>query len=122
MLSGPYLDKSEWDEAVDNWIKASDPFFYTVFSGPSDDPHAEAVGMMTYLNIVPGQRRVEIGSIILGEKLKQTKAATEAFFLLIAHAFEELGYLRVEWKANNLNKPSLSAAERLGFVFEGVFR
>lgn len=78
--------------------------------------------MMTYLNIVPGQRRVEIGSIILGEKLKQTKAATEAFFLLIAHAFEELGYLRVEWKANNLNKPSLSAAERLGFVFEGVFR
>ena len=38
------------------------------------------------------------------------------------HAFEDLKYLRVEWKANNLNKPSLSAAERLGFVFEGIFR
>ena len=38
------------------------------------------------------------------------------------HCFEDLGYRRVEWKANNLNEPSKRAAIRLGFVFEGVFR
>ncbi len=75
-----------------------------------------------YLNIVPGHLRVEIGSIILGERLARTRAATEAFFLMIKHAFEDLGYHRVEWKANHLNKPSCSAAARLGFVFEGIFR
>lgn len=38
------------------------------------------------------------------------------------HCFEDLGYRRVEWKANDLNEPSKRAALRLGFVFEGVFR
>ena len=38
------------------------------------------------------------------------------------YAFEELGYLRVEWKCNDWNEPSKRAASRLGFVFEGVFR
>ncbi len=48
--------------------------------------------------------------------------AAEAFHLLIKHAFDDLGYRRVEWKCNSLNAPSRSAAERFGFSFEGVFR
>lgn len=122
MLGGPYLDQDEWRETQKVWGKKEDTVFFTVFSGPRQDGDSEPVGQMSYLNIVPGQRRIEIGSVILGVKLKQTRAATEAFYLLIKHAFEDLGYLRVEWKANHLNKPSLAAAERLGFVFEGIFR
>lgn len=38
------------------------------------------------------------------------------------YAFEELGYLRVEWKCNDWNEPSKRAAVRLGFVYEGTFR
>lgn len=38
------------------------------------------------------------------------------------YAFDDLHYLRVEWKCNNFNEPSRRAALRLGFVFEGVFR
>ena len=47
---------------------------------------------------------------------------TECFYLMIKHAIEELGYHRVEWKADRLNRASVSAAERLGFVPEGIFR
>ncbi|KPM38990.1 hypothetical protein AK830_g7528 [Neonectria ditissima] len=122
MLSGPFLDPEQWQQTVDAWTTSTDPFFFTVLSGPESDPTSEPVGMMSYLSIVPGHRRIELGSVILGEVLKQTRGASEAFYLLIKHAFEDLDYLRVEWKANHLNKPSLAAAERLGFVYEGIFR
>lgn len=119
-VNGP-RDAAEFDERTREWSESTDPFFFTVLTGTESDPSSEPAGVLTYLNIVPGQLRIEIGHIILGERLGRTRASTEAFFLMIQHAFE-MGYHRVEWKANNLNKPSLSAATRLGFVFEGVFR
>jgi RimJ/RimL family protein N-acetyltransferase len=77
---------------------------------------------MAILNIVPEHRRLEIGWVILGAALQRTRPATEAFYLLLRRAFDELGYQRVEWKANALNAASLAAAERLGFTSEGTFR
>jgi hypothetical protein len=43
-------------------------------------------------------------------------------YLMMARVFDELGYRRYEWKCDALNGPSRSAAERLGFAFEGIFR
>jgi RimJ/RimL family protein N-acetyltransferase len=54
--------------------------------------------------------------------MQRTTAATEAIYLLARHAFDELGYRRLEWKCNALNTASRRAAERFGFSFEGVFR
>jgi RimJ/RimL family protein N-acetyltransferase len=54
--------------------------------------------------------------------LQRTTAATEAIYLLARHAFNDLGYRRLEWKCNALNVASRRAAERFGFRFEGVFR
>lgn len=48
--------------------------------------------------------------------------STEAQYLLMKLAFDELGYRRYEWKCDNFNEPSKRAALRLGFQFEGVFR
>jgi RimJ/RimL family protein N-acetyltransferase len=122
MLSGPYPTLPEWQSAITSWSGVEkDPLFYAALL-KSDKGEEEAVGLLSYMNIVPDHRRVEIGSINLGAVLQRTRASTEAFYLFIKHAFEELGYLRVEWKANHLNAPSLAAAERLGFVFEGIFR
>ncbi|MDQ1458490.1 MAG: hypothetical protein QOH28_4110, partial [Actinomycetota bacterium] len=45
-----------------------------------------------------------------------------AIYLLARHAFDDLGYRRLEWKCNALNAASRRAAERFGFKFEGVFR
>ena len=43
-------------------------------------------------------------------------------YLMARYVFEDLGYRRYEWKCNTLNAPSRSAALRLGFTFEGIFR
>lgn len=122
MLTSGFTSTEECQTFISNASEKSDPFFYSVYDGPAENPDSEIVGMMSYMNSVPAHRRIEIGSVILGEKLSKTRQATEAFYLFIKHAIDDLGYQRVEWKANHLNAPSLAAAERLGFTFEGIFR
>jgi RimJ/RimL family protein N-acetyltransferase len=72
--------------------------------------------------MTPEHGSIEIGHIWFGASLRRSSAATEAIYLLAAHAFDELGYRRLEWKCNALNQASRRAAERFGFAFEGVFR
>ena len=54
--------------------------------------------------------------------LQKTRVASEAMYLMMAHAMDDLGYRRYEWKCDNLNAPSKRAALRYGFTAEGVFR
>lgn len=112
-------DLTTFEPYVAQWAASSDPFYYAVVGGKDGK---EALGMMSYLSIVPEHRRIEIGWVMLGDKLKRTRIATEAFYGMMKHAFDDLGYLRVEWKCHSLNKASWSAAERLGFTYEGTFR
>src|SRR5471032_1422936 len=65
---------------------------------------------------------IEVGNVAFSPLLKRTPIATEAQYLLMKHAFDELGYRRYEWKCDALNAPSRQAAARLGFQFEGIFR
>jgi RimJ/RimL family protein N-acetyltransferase len=81
----------------------------------------KTLGVTTYLRIDPACGSIEIGNIVLSRALQQTRAATEAFCLMMRHAFE-LGYRRVEWKTNLHNRASIRAAKRLGFSYEGLFR
>ena len=77
--------------------------------------------MASYLRIDPTNGEIEVGHLAYSPRLQRTPAATEAMYLMMRHAFD-LGYRRYEWKCNASNGPSRSAAERLGFAFEGVFR
>ncbi|KAH8807514.1 acyl-CoA N-acyltransferase [Xylogone sp. PMI_703] len=122
MFYSGFSDQEQCRDLIQQWSESSDPLYFAVLSGPETDPASEPAGLVSYLSIVPGHRRIEMGHIILGDQLKQTKAATESFFIMLKYAFEDLGYHRMEWKADNLNKPSLSAALRLGFTHEGIFR
>lgn len=83
--------------------------------------HGEILGMATYMRIREAHGSTEIGCVAFGPKLKRTPEATEAFALMAGHVFD-LGYRRYEWKCNFDNLASKRAAERFGFVFEGVFR
>ena len=65
---------------------------------------------------------IEVGHLAYSPALQRTPAATEAMYLMMRRAFDELGYRRYEWKCNSLNAPSWNAAERLGFRYEGTFR
>lgn len=82
----------------------------------------EALGTLSYLRIQPGLGSIEVGAVIFGTALQRTPASTEAQYLLMRHAFEDLGYRRYEWKCDSLNAPSRRAATRLGFVEEGTWR
>ena len=77
---------------------------------------------MAFMRIDQTHGVIETGSILFGPRLARTRGATEAVYLQARHAFDDLGYRRLEWKCHNLNEPSKRAAERLGFAFEGVFR
>lgn len=81
-----------------------------------------AAGMASYMRIEPGHGVIEVGSIHYSDILKRTPATTEAMFLMMRHAFEDLGYRRYEWKCDSFNAPSRRTAQRLGFLFEGIFR
>jgi RimJ/RimL family protein N-acetyltransferase len=97
---------------------SEDPMFFTLVRLPEERP----CGVASYLRITPEHGVIEIGHIWFGASLRHTTAATEAIYLLAAHAFDTLGYRRLEWKCDALNRPSRRAAERFGFRFEGVFR
>jgi RimJ/RimL family protein N-acetyltransferase len=95
-----------------------DRLTFTLVRLPEEAPQGSA----SYLNMVPEHGVIEIGHIWFGTPLQSTPAATEAIYLLASHAFDDLGYRRLEWKCNALNQGSRRAAERFGFRFEGVFR
>ena len=95
-----------------------DPQFYAIV----DEATGRAIGQASYLRIDPANGAIEVGHLAFSPLLQQTTAATEAMYLMMRRALEEYGYRRYEWKCDSLNGPSWSAAERLGFTFEGIFR
>lgn len=81
-----------------------------------------AVGSTRYANVDRANRRVEIGWTWLGREWQRTAANTEAKYLLLRHAFEQLGCLRVEFKTDSLNQRSRAALLRIGAREEGTLR
>lgn len=82
----------------------------------------EIVGMANYMRIDAANGVIEVGAVAHGQAMARSTMATEAHYLMARYVFETLGYRRYEWKLNNDNQPSHSAAKRLGFQYEGVFR
>lgn len=108
------------DEIV-SWIdksNASDEIYFSVI----DKATGKAVGRQGLLRIRPEHGSIEIGGIYWGLPMARSRLSTEALFLFAQYAFDALGYRRFEWKCNDRNEPSKSAAKRFGFTYEGLFR
>jgi RimJ/RimL family protein N-acetyltransferase len=80
------------------------------------------IGSTRYMNIEKTHRRLEIGSTWIAPAWQRTAINTEAKYLLLRHAFEDLGCMRVELKTDSLNEKSRSAILRIGAKQEGIFR
>jgi len=80
------------------------------------------VGSTRYGSIDKTHRRVEIGWTWYGRDFQRTAVNTESKYLLLRHAFETLGCIRVEFKTDVLNERSRNALFRIGATEEGVFR
>ena len=114
---GPFDRESDFVEWVQTSCTGTDPMFHTVL-----DTLGTPVGMASYLRIEPAAGAIEVGHIHFSPLLQRKPQSTEVMYLMMRRVFDELGYRRYEWKCDALNAPSRSAAERLGVVFEGVFR
>ncbi len=82
----------------------------------------KAIGSTRYLDIRRTNRALEIGWTWLGAQFQRTVVNTECKYLLLRHAFEEHGAVRVQLKTDLRNERSQRAIERLGAVREGVLR
>ncbi len=82
----------------------------------------KAIGSTRYANIDKANRRLEIGWTWIGRKWQRTFMNTETKYLLLTHAFETLGCIRVEFKTDSLNEQSRKALLRIGAKEEGIFR
>ena len=84
--------------------------------------HDKAVGMTSYMHIDASNRRLEIGSTWYARTVQRTGLNTACKFLLLSHAFEQLGCTAVEFRTHFMNRQSRQAIERLGAKLDGVLR
>jgi len=115
---GPFDGKHSMQLWLEEQARSKDPLFFTVH-------HLESkrrVGMVSFLNIVSDMQRLELGHLWYSPNSQRSNVNTEAIYLMLCEAFDRLKYRRVEWKCDSLNARSRSAAIRLGFKFEGIFR
>ncbi|HEX3554361.1 MAG TPA: GNAT family protein [Thermoanaerobaculia bacterium] len=149
-LEGPslVLEPLTPDHASELWPKADPEIFRHTLDWPRDDgldafaewlgaglarpatlhflirikPELEAVGMTGYLDIRPPHRGLEIGRTWIAKSHQGSRVNPESKYLLLRHAFEDLGAARVQFKTDVNNLHSQRAIEKLGAKCEGVLR
>lgn len=87
-----------------------------------DRASARIVGSTRFLNIDSANRRLEIGYTWIAQPWQRTAINTEAKYLMLHHAFETMGAIRVELKTDALNEKSRQAIKRIGATEEGILR
>ena len=96
---GPFDSATSMREWLDRCATSTDPLFFAVV----DRRSGAAVGMCTFMSIVPEMRRLEIGHVWYAPSRHGSGVNSEVVLLMLAEAFERLGYRRVEWKCDALN-------------------
>ncbi len=115
---GPFASQEALTRFVGDFCSTHDPMVWAA------RPVATGMvsGWLALMDIQPKNAAIELGNIWFAPVMQRTRAATEAMFLLLRLAADDLGYRRLVWKCNALNEKSRRAAERLGFVYEGRHR
>ncbi len=121
MLYGPVTDEAHMRLWVEDMLKRQErgtdlPFAVIL------QRTGKAIGATRYIDIRLVDRGVEIGGTWYAVEHQRTAVNTECKFLLLKHAFETLGCIRVQFKTDLRNEISQKAIERLGAVKEGIFR
>jgi RimJ/RimL family protein N-acetyltransferase len=118
MPYGPFASEEQFLEWLKGRAEAKDIWFYAYV----DRTSGLAKGMGAFMRHDPPNGVIEIGNIWFSPDLQRTRQATEIIYLMMRHAFDDMGLRRFEWKCDANNEPSRRAAKRFGFDFEGIFR
>lgn len=119
------VDPQGSEERFDSWLEdaleraeSGEHVPFAVLSAQTDEP----LGSTRYLSLRPEHRGLEVGWTWLTRSAWSTGANVEAKLLLLEHAFERLGCMRVEFKTDAKNERSRRALAALPAEFEGIFR
>jgi RimJ/RimL family protein N-acetyltransferase len=110
----------DMDKEIDRRLglqKAGAMLPWTVF-----DDDGKIAGMTTYMNVDTANRRVEIGSTWYAKRVQRSALNTQCKLLLLAHAFEKLDCIAVEFRTHFFNHQSRRGIERLGAKQDGILR
>lgn len=113
-----FVDLADTRQWIDEALARPDHVPFAIIEKHKNRP----VGSTRFLTIRPEHRSLEIGWTWLGREWQRTAVNTEAKYLLLRHAFERLGCVRVEFKTDARNTRSQAAIERIGATREGVLR
>ena len=113
-----FIDLADTRQWIDEALQAPAQLSFAIVESGKN----KAVGSTRYLNIRPEHRSLEIGWSWLGQEWQRTGVNTQVKLLLLSHAFERLGCVRVEFKTDARNARSQRALERMGATREGVLR
>jgi len=114
---GPWGSEAEYTNVLRQQTARHEQSYYAVRLASG----GKACGQVSFLDIQPENGVIEIGSIWFSSTLRRTTGATEALYLMLRYAMDDLKYRRMQWRCNALNAASRAAARRLGFRFEGIF-
>ncbi len=117
VMETPEHMKSYIEAALENRDKGTEFPFAT-----TERATGRIIGSTRYMNIDMNHRRLEIGSTWIGKPWQRSPINTEAKYLMLRHAFEQLGCIRVELKTDALNQQSRNAILRIGAREEGILR
>lgn len=115
---GPFADEAAFIEWLTPRANRPDVALYAIME---KGPDRKAVGLFLLLDVNPAMGTAEMG-LVYGPALTRRSGGTEAFFLLARYVLETLGYRRLEWRCSTDHTASRRAAERFGFILEGVLR
>lgn len=118
LLEYPPANYEEFMVNMSRKEASKDPSYYAIVNKST----GTVDGYFAIMRITPEHGVYEIGSVYMGPNIARSRVSTEAVYLLLQYAFDQLGYRRVEWKCNSLNEKSRAAALRFGFQYEGLFR
>ncbi len=112
-------------EKMEAWVSAAREGFRRGSDYPLvtvEKASGRVAGSTRYMTIEPANRSLEIGGTWLGAEFRRSKVNTHAKYLMLKHAFEGVGCVRVQFRTDARNERSQRAIERLGAVKEGIFR
>jgi RimJ/RimL family protein N-acetyltransferase len=117
----PVTNATELAEFIEEALHAQDAGTALPFA-TIDRASGRVIGSTRFANIDRANRKLEIGWTWIARSFQRGAINTEAKLLMLAHAFETLGAIRVEFKTDSLNRQSRAALTRLGAAEEGTFR
>lgn len=120
-MHAPLTDEASMRAWVEAALRTRDAGAEVPFA-TVDAATGRVLGSTRFMSIAPAHRRLEIGWTWLDATAHGSGANSEAKLLMLEHAFERLGAMRVEFKTDALNARSRAALAGIGAIFEGIFR